>query len=201
METIENSANTIKMLLQANSNLLVITSPTTRACGSADIIATTLQYRGKIKIEPEIQGAVVKNEKEGMALFKEYVSIGGIIALDRAYGVDSRYEKSPNIIEPRSEIRKRFFRYFSKIVKHLLVRELPPLHLICVSHYETLYHLVEQLFNLDYRKDKTLGHGEIIEVVIYDIGFSEEKIVEIEITFRKQTKYKKFFDFEEQKIR
>ncbi len=75
----------------------------------------------------------------------------------------------------------------------------PPLSLLHVSHYETIYHIVESLFNLDYQKDEPLGHGEIIVISIYDIGI--ENIVELEITFRKKTIHKKFLDYKAKEIR
>lgn len=204
VKTITNSANLIKSLLNNNSKVVIITSPMARARGSAAIIAKIIKYRGIIKEAPSIQGAIVKNKKQGKAFFDEHVAKGGTKTLDLAYGADPRFE-DPNIIEPKSKIRKRFFEYFTKMVKYLLENEQPSssLNFICVSHYETLYHFVENLFELDYTKDKPLGHGEIIAVSIFDTGIIDVDVVEIEVTFRKKTVGKigkKFFDYKEQKI-
>lgn len=207
VKTIVNSANLIKSLLNGDSNVVIITSPMIRAKGSADIIAKIIEYRGKIKEVPAIGGAIVKNKKQGRAIFDEYMAKGGIRALDKGYGTDPRYEKNPSVIEPRSEIRKRFFEYFAKLIVGLLQRQQlwqqPPLHLICVSHYETLYYFVEHLFKLDYTKDEPLGHGEIIVVSVFDLGIKNTSVVEIEVTFRKKRVGKigkKFFDYEKRKI-
>ncbi len=201
METISKSANLIQTLLNGNSNVVIITSPAPRARGSAALIAKTIGYHGTIKKEYAIQGTIFKDKKKGRALLDEYMAKGGIRALDMAYKTDPRYEEMPNIIEPRSKIRKRFFKYFAKIIEGLIARQRRPLNLICVSHYEILYHFVEHFFELDYTKDEPLGHGEIIAVSIFDICIENVNVVELEITFRKETIYRKFFDYKEQKMR
>lgn len=203
VETIVKSANLIQTFLNDNSSVFIVTSPAARARGSAAIIAKTIGYHGSIKKEYAIQGAIIKDKKKGRALLEEYMSSGRIRALDMAYRTDSRYEEMPDIIEPRSKIKKRFFEYFAKLIEILLARK-RPLNLICVSHYEILYHFVEYLFDLDYAKDEPLDHGEVIAVSIFDIGIQDVNVVEIEVTFRGKTVGKlgkKFFDYKEKKIR
>ena len=202
VETITKSANLIKLLLN-NSSAVIITSPAARAQGSAAVIARIIKYQDKIRKEPAIEGAIFNNKILGQALFNEHVERGGIRALDMAYGTDSRYENS-EIVEPRSKVRKRFFEYLAKLTNALLKRQ-SPLDIICVSHYEILYHFVEHLFELDYTKDEPLGHGEIIAVSIFDVGLQgmDVDVVEIEVTFRKKIVgqiRRKFFNYKQHKI-
>lgn len=200
IETIAKSAKLINPFVANYQNVVIIASPLARAQGSAAVIAKVLGYKDKIRLEPNIQAAIVKDKdrQKAKALFYEHVSNGGIRALSVAYGKDPRYEDG-KVIEPRSEVRKRFLGYFSKLVRRLFISQQLPLCLIHVSHYETIYHLVETLFELDYEKDEPLGHGEIIVISIYDIGI--ENIVEIEVTFREKTVRKKFFDYKNKEIR
>ncbi len=202
IKTIVKSACSIKSLLDDNSSVVIITSPMVRAKGSADIIAKIIGYRGIIKEASSIQGAIARDKKRGKELFDEYIAKGGMRALSIACGIDPRFE-DPNIIEPISEIHKRFFEYFAKIVEYLLalVKQQPFLNLICVSHYEVLYHFVENLFELDYTKDEPLGHGEIIVVSVFGLDVESVNVVQIEVTFRKKTIRGKFFDYKEQTIR
>lgn len=198
IKTIAKSAELLKPFLEHYQNVVIIASPMARAHGSAAVIAKVLGYKDKIRLEPNIQGAVVKDRQKAKALFYEHVSNGGTRALSIAYGKDPRYEDG-KVIEPRSEVRKRFLGYFSRLVRRMFISQNLPACLIHISHYETIYHLVESLFNLDYRKDEPLGHGEIIVISIYDISASN--IVELEVTFREKTINKKFLDYRDKEIK
>ena len=184
METIKRSARSIKPIAEEHQRISIVASPLARAQGSAAIIANELEYKGEIREEPAITAAILKKILQAKALFNEYMSNGGMRALAIAYGIDPRYENG-QVIEPRSRIRKRFFEYFTNMIRSLVTTaQLPPC-LIHVSHYEVLYHFVERLFELDYEKDEPLDYGEIIVISIFDIGI--KNTVEIEVTFRKKT--------------
>ena len=198
VKTIARSAELLRPFLDYYQNVIIIASPMARAHGSAAVIAKVLGYKDKIRLEPNIQGAVVKDRQEAKALFYEHVSNGGIRALSVAYGTDPRYEDG-KVIEPRSEVRKRFLGYLSRLARRMFIAPSLPLCLIHVSHYETIYHIVESLFSLDYEKDEPLGHGEIIVILIYDIGISN--VVELEVTFREKTIKKKFLDYKTKEIK
>lgn len=197
-KTIEKSAELLRPLISRYQNLTIIASPLARAQGSADIIADVLGYQGKIKTEPNIQGAIVKDRQKSKAILLEHLANGGPRALAVAYGTDPRYEDG-QVMEPRSEVRQRFLDYFAKMVGRLYVSLNLPVCLIHVSHYETIYHIVESLFNLDCKKDKPLTYGEIIEISIYDIEI--ENVVELVVTFRGKKITKKFFDWKDKEIR
>lgn len=198
VKTIAKSAELLKPFLGHCQNVVIIASPMARAHGSAAVIAKILGYKDKIRLEPNIQSAAIKDWLRAKALFHEHVSSGGMRALSVAYGTDPRYEDG-QVIEPRSEVRKRFLGYFSRLVRRMFISPSLPLCLIHVSHYETIYHIVESLFNLDYQKDEPLGHGEIIALSIYDVGI--ENVVELEATFREKTVRKKFFDYKDKEIK
>lgn len=190
-QTIVSSANKMKYAVKAHRDVMIISSPKSRALGSSFIIAEVLGYKGGIKKEPNISSFAIRDKERaktilydpldtGRTLQDEFESRGGIVAVDLAYTHDPRYEDG-KILEPRSEVRKRFYKYLAGLVRQLIACPLIPC-IIHVSHYEVLYHFVESLFKLDYTRDQTLAHGEIIEVSFYDIGNND--IVEMDVKFR-----------------
>jgi len=198
IKTIEKSAQAIMPFIEGHQNIVIIASPVARSLGSAAVVARTIGYQGKIKKEPNIQAAVVKDRMLAKAIFFEHVANGGMRGLSVAYGNDPRYEDA-KIIEPRSEVKKRFLGYFAHLIRSLLINTGLAPCFIHVSHYETLYHFVENLFGLDYKKEDPLDNGEIIVVSIYDVSI--ECIVEMEVTFRGKTIREKFFDYKNKEIR
>lgn len=178
VETIRKSAIAIEPLTIGFKEVAIVSSPTPRAFGSADIIARKLGYKKSICQEPALQAAVVKDMAIASALFKEHAKNGDV---RKFYMTNPCYEDSC-IIEPRSEVRKRFFCYFTKMIRYLLINLSAPLCVIHVCHYENLYHLVEYLFELDFAKDEPLECGEIIVISIY---YSEEQnTIEVTACFR-----------------
>ena len=195
--TIAKSANLIMPVVARFSKVKIVTSPKARAQGSAAVIARVIGFdRKEIKEEPKIQSAEIVDRMMGKAIFFEHTSNGGGRALSVAYGIDPRYEDS-RIFEPRSKVKERFLEYFAHMIRaDLLIAPTPPC-LIHTSHYETLYHFVEDIFELDYETDEPLGHGEIIAVAVYDVGI--ENVVELEAAFRKKIK-KANFDYKEKEL-
>lgn len=179
-QTIVSSANKMKYIVKAHRNTIIVSSLRSRALGSSFIIAEVLGYKGEIKKEPNISSAAIRDKERSKAILDEFMSQGGITAVDLAYTRDPRYEDG-EILEPRSEVRKRFYNYLAGLVRQLITCQLIPC-IILVSHYEVLYHFVGFLFKLDYTRDQTLAHGEIIEVSFYDIGNND--IVEMDVKFR-----------------
>jgi len=194
-KTIANSAATLKNIV-GYQNLILVSSPSVRARGSMSIIARKLEYRDEIKIDNRISAVAQHNKEIAMAIFNEHKSQGGILSADSAYSSDSRYEDE-RIFELRSRVKKRFYDYLSSLSRSLLIYSDTPC-IINVSHYELLYHFVESIFKLDYKKDKTLGHGEIINVSFYDVGIND--IVEMETVFRDKTVSGVFFNYKEGEI-
>lgn len=174
----------------------VIASPTVRTIGSASVVAPILGYRGKVKVEPDITAAGVRNKVRGMEIFTEHVKRGDHHGLAIAYSTDPRYE-DPNIFEPRSEVIARFYRYLARVVRRLLFCR-AGFCLVHVSHYETLYHFVEKVFELDYRKDRPFSFAEMFHMVFRETEY--DNVVEITATFRGQTAGGVFFDHEGAKL-
>lgn len=173
----------------------LITSPTVRTRGSASVIAQVLGYRGKIRIEPDIASAVVRDKIRGMELFNEYVKRGDHDGLAIAYSTDPRYE-DPSIFEPRSEVKARFYRYLARVIRRLL-RYRPDFCLVHISHYEFLYHFVERVFELDYTKDRPLSFAEMFSIVFCESEY--ENIVKVSARFRGQNMGGIFFDYKKVK--
>lgn len=196
IRTIKKSAGLIRSIIQAHQSVAIVASPMVRAQGSAAVLANELGYKGKIREDPVVAAAIIKDKKRGKALFDEHVANGGMRALSISYGTDPRYEDG-EVIEPRSAVRERFFSCFTKLIRQFLVNTGLLPCVVIISHYEFLYHFIESIFELNYKKDEPLGHGEIIEISFFDIGI--ENVVEIEVIFRKKTIIKNF-DYAQKEI-
>jgi len=194
IKTIKKSALLIPFF-NGNRNIEIFSSPKTRAIGSVDIITKMLSIKQRYQIAPALSAVEIKDEEKAKKLFAE-VSQGGGSALSIAYNTDPRFEDGI-ILESRSEVKKRFFSFFSDLTKWFAVNMSWPLSVIAVSHYEVLYHFVEGAFKLDYEKDAPLGYGEIIMINIYES--KARNTVIIEIVFRGK-KTEMFFNYRKGKI-
>jgi len=190
IKAIKEAAKKIGKLIAKYFYVFIISSPAVCAQGTAKIIQREIGHEGEIKIEPAVKEAEVRDSLDGKEIFKRYMASGGLKALSVAYGIDSRYE-NPRIFEPRSLVKARFFEYFSDLIRRMFLNSMKHATII-VSHYETLYHLVEEPFDLNYKNDDPLKPGEIIAVSVFDVEL--QNIVEIAITFRGKT-VKRNFDY------
>lgn len=190
--TIRKSAERIQTLCRESQNIQIVSSPLPRGLGTASIVAKTIGFQGSIRRDVGLQAVVVRDKERGMKIFEEQIAANGIRGLCMSYGTDPRYE-DPEIFEPRSEVKRRFFRYFARLLRMMMANTGFSMFVINASHYETLYHLVERLYNLDYEKDEPLSHGELILFSVFDIGI--QNVVEFEVTFRNETLRRKHFNY------
>ena len=180
--TIEESAKTIRAIKNYHPWLLsVVSSPAVRALGSASIITGILGFKEKIIKEPLIGPVVMRDTKRALAIYDEHISSKGMKGLCISYAQDERFD-NPEVFEPRSQVRKRFYKYLAGLVHYMLSCISMKPFIICVSHYETLYHFVENPFQLDYTNDSPFGFGEIILASFYVTDFKNE--VKICLRFR-----------------
>jgi broad specificity phosphatase PhoE len=201
-ELTEEGTKTIKkasiLIPFINGDVRAVTmfsSVSAEALDSADIIKKELGIKTDIKATKDISAIEIKDKKRAKELFVE-ISQGGPQALAIAYGTDPRFEDGV-IVEPRSEVKKRFFCFFSDLINWFVMNMGSAPCIIAISHYEVLYHLVETVFGLDCEKDMPLGYGEFITTNVYKSGVRDE--VEIEIIFRKKT-VKISFDYKKREI-
>lgn len=191
-ETIKASADTIGC--QTNGDeLMIICSPRARTMGSGHIIKRELRISGPIVADSRIREAQVYAKEAGATIYHELVAKGeeiqpgyGSDYLSICYGTDPRYE-DPTIIEPRTQVQKRFFEYLKYAVDALLLQlgTGKLISFIHVTHYEFLYHFVEKIFRLDYSKDRPLLHGEVVIIDVFKSQMTH--FYELEVTFRDET--------------
>jgi len=168
----------------------LISSPAARAQGSASIIAQRMAIK-RVGRVPLLGPTQVKDKERGRPVFQEYLVAGGIRSLCIAYDTDSRFEDGI-IFEPRSEVRKRFYRYLAMLAQCMRVVSFNHF-VVAVSHYEVLYSFVEELFKLDYARISPLNHGELIRVLFHRTEESNE--VALDVLFR-EARAKAIFDIE-----
>jgi len=196
-KTILRSADAIKTIAGSPLQVSIASSPAVRAMGSAFIISGVLGFAEEAKQIPLLGPVGLRDEIKAKSLFFEFVANGGMKGLCASYGTDPRCEDGL-IVEPRSEVQKRFYKYLGMFARSLLASDSKNSFVVHVSHYEVLYHLVETVFWLDYEDDPPLGHGEIILISFYDTG--HEEWVEMDIIFRRKTAKQVIFNHKEEKI-
>ncbi len=181
--TIRRSAEEIRAIKNRHcGSFAIVSSPAVRAKGSAGILADALPYTDGIREAPLLGPVLVIDRQQGRALYNSYISIGGMQSLCIAYGCDIRFEDG-KILEPRSSVRERFYKYLGMLVRDFLTcgRMAFVAH---ISHYETLFHFVEAVFHLDYRREDPLQHGELILVDF--CGEDGSSLVEMNVRFRRR---------------
>jgi len=180
-ETIKRAAVKIRKIHSLRHEpLRIMSSPSPRALGTAAIISQIMGCDQRVIKAPLLSPAGVRDRQRGAEIFNEHVGNGGFRQLSACYGSDQRYE-DPAIFEPRTQVVSRFYEYLGQLVRNLLAGT-RPLFVVCVSHYEVLYHLVETSLSLDYAKDNPLTFGETTLMSFYDIGPGSK--VEVCLTFR-----------------
>jgi broad specificity phosphatase PhoE len=181
IETMRASAVAIKQFCNGHPGLLnIVSSPTVRAMGSSSILAKELDFKDAVREAPLLRAAQIFDKEKAAALFREHFSNGGMRSICIKYDTDPRFEDG-KFIEPRSRVRKRFFKYLGMLSREFMALT-SPMFVVHVSHHEVLYSLVQEVFQLDYQRDEPLGHGEVIMVSFHHILCSD--VVELQISFR-----------------
>ncbi len=184
-ETIKRAAVEIRKIHNLRPDpLRIMSSPAPRALGTAAIISQIMGYDQRVIRTSLLSPADVRDARRGAEIFNEHVGNGGFRQLSACYGSDQRYE-DPAIFEPRTQVVSRFYDHLGQLVRNLMAGT-RPLFVVCVSHYEVLYHLVETSLSLDYAKDHPLTFGEMALLSFYDIG--PGSTVEVCLTFRDRSR-------------
>jgi broad specificity phosphatase PhoE len=164
--TIIKSAKKIeKVFLAQNDGLMLCCSPAKRSGASAILIGKHLKFEGFIGDNTLLSPVEVRDKEKAKEIFDEFILSGGHRALSVGYATDERFE-DPAVFEPRSQVKKRFYRFLKSLAKSMLKWD-QRYFVICVSHYEVLYHFVESVFQLDYKKQDPLTFGEPIYISFY----------------------------------
>lgn len=177
-QTIRNSAKQIRGVVDQYDYYEILSSPTTRALGSASVLEKALGCNNGISVEPAIAALTIRDTERARIFFDKY----GGENLSLAYNFQPCFEDE-SIFEPRSEVRKRFYKYLVVLAGRLAESPVKSCF-IHVSHYEVLYHFVETFFKLDYAIDQPLAHGEPIILSFYGSGTGPK---EIKVIFRGRT--------------
>ena len=195
-ETIKRASVRIRKIhSQRSEPLRIMSSPAPRALGSAAIISQIMGYDQRVITASLLSPAGVRDVQRGADIFNEHVGSGGFRQLAACYGSDQRYE-DPAIFEPRTQVVSRFYEHLGQLVRNLMAGT-RPLFVVCVSHYEVMYHLVETSLSLDYAKDNPLTFGELALLSFYDIG--PGSTVEVCMTFRDRSQ-NMVFDYKKSTI-
>jgi|GEM_PF-1691177 broad specificity phosphatase PhoE len=119
-------------------------SPKVRTLGSA---ACLMEVFGLCDVDliraPHISACEMRCREEVMALVNRCVSPTNPQAVEEAYWTDERFN-DPRIIEPRMQIRERFYEFLDRLIHVGLVNAVPSCYVV-LSHVEVLGHLVQDV--------------------------------------------------------
>jgi|GEM_PF-3614523 len=126
---------------EGSSNLRIISSLAIRARGTASILAEEIYYDREVAIEPLLSDMHISDWPAALEIFQRCNLHG---RLEDVYDTDDCFEDAC-VFEPRSEIRKRFFRFLHRW--HSMVGDSNTADcLFAVSHFELLNHFLHSLW-------------------------------------------------------
>lgn len=124
------------------NTLTIIASPAMRAQGSAGVLAEALGYSDEIITEPLLSDMAYADWPKAREIFELCRTGGGRV--EDVYDSDERFEDT-SIFEPRSSVRRRFYRYM-KQCHDSLIHTSAPQCIVAVSHFEVLNHFLRELW-------------------------------------------------------
>jgi broad specificity phosphatase PhoE len=145
----------------AQNALAIGSSPSPRAHGTADVIASVVRHPRPIVIDAALDQMAWRDPVR----CKE--ALGGLHG--RGY-ID--YETEPifsdsTLFETPCEMRTRHFSFFAEYIRKAILGKVPPCALL-VSHYEVLCHLTRDVFGVTASLETALKHVEPIELAIFE---------------------------------
>ncbi|MEY2664694.1 MAG: hypothetical protein RIT04_502 [Candidatus Parcubacteria bacterium] len=159
------------------TDVSIISSPLPRALGTASIIASKIEYpQQAIKHEPAIRCMDFYNPEQAEMIWK---SFGSARAVDIAYSDDPRFEQG-FIVEKRSAIQRRFYRYLGELFERFISDDLPDV-MIHTTHYEVLWQIALKAINRHNVESPPLSHCELIQLDLEEVRGLQ---VRTHITFR-----------------
>ncbi|MCX6702960.1 MAG: histidine phosphatase family protein, partial [Candidatus Wolfebacteria bacterium] len=193
-EQVAKSAKEIKERIKPEDDVLIASSPKARARGSADIIRRELGVEEGGRILKSMRSVEVRDWAKARQILDEILGPGvgnNIPKVDKAYVSDPRFEMMPDVWEPKSNVEKRSMSGLGHLAgfmeKYRSEHQDRIPHLVAVSHFEFLNHIVRKLFDLDRDDADQLRTGEMIQITLLK-GTEEGKKIPMMITFRGQTK-------------
>lgn len=130
------------IIVNPEKTLTIIASPAMRAQGSADVLAEALGYTDEIITEPLLSDMSYADWPKAREIFELCRTGGGRV--EDVYDTDERFEDF-SIFEPRSSVRRRFYRYM-KQCHDSLIHTSAPQCIVAVSHFEVLNHFLRELW-------------------------------------------------------
>ena len=170
-QEIAKVADEIASIIGGRTDVKIISSPLPRALGTAEIIAKRLGHAYEVEQELAIRCMDFYDNEKAAALWAQFPNS---LAIDIAYPTDPRFEEG-DIVEKRSAIQYRFFKYLGELFERFDSGNLPDV-MVHTCHYEVLWDLAAML-----GFEKPLSHGEVIRLELSSV---RPGVLCIEIHFR-----------------
>lgn len=175
----------IKEELLSNSDVFLLHSPSKRAKGTLDLITQGAGITEHPKQEiHQLRGSgihdIEKNLKyhlgedmppdltEAMNIFIEMYKADPE-KFAKKYHSEPFYEEASDVVEPKSNSRKRLYRSLEYLIRWFEKKNddnVP--HIMAVSHYEVITHLLEDVFGIEnLEKYNTPSFGEHVDLNIF----------------------------------
>ncbi len=148
VKQIEQTATAIASTLNPDSGVVTIwSSPAPRALSSAEVVKKVLAKNGiksaQIEVVNELRPFDLKDKRKLEALFPHADSLG--VTHDQTFALGDEFSGSSADVESRAHVQNRAVTVFEKLksmaLKHSSHQQ--PVHLIALTHFETLYRLIE----------------------------------------------------------
>ncbi len=191
-QQIAANAQKIKAGKTPEEQLILISSPSIRALGSAGVLKPELEVED-IHISKKIKSTTAKDWHKADAAFTELTGIKTEDDIDfrnwdRFVAHHPALNERIDLWEPRSRVEQRSLRGLKYVIeffrRYKLANPDKLPHLVGVSHIEFLNHFVEKIFRIP--ENNPLQFGEMVEMTILE--GEETRHIPIAITFRGATK-------------
>ena len=142
-------------------------SPNARALGTMDIIKEAMGDKDEpTHLSNSIRSMDVFDMAGAVEIFQELQGERRDPELvGKKYHSDERFEYRPEIIEPRSKVKKRAMRALEYLIRKLdaYAGQKTP-HVFATSHFEVINPIVAEVFGLDAGEDDLFGHVEDVRI-------------------------------------
>ena len=185
---VEGAINTGKRfkeegIIGENDDIHLVHSPTLRAKGTLDFVAEGAGLKDKPKIAiKQLRKSDMLDTEILKARYRELELSQEKIAED--HHKNPLFEDHPEVIEPHSHKKERLYRTFEYLIrwfeKHPAEGKTP--HVIAVSHYELITHIVDDVFGMEnIGKYNAPAFGEAIYIEAYATEAADK--VRLKVTY------------------
>lgn len=185
-------------IIDEDDEMFLLHSPRPRAKGTLEFVAEAAGLEQPIRSIKQIRNSDTKDHDAIMERFEELGRDKELSARDQYY--HPMHLETPDIIETHSHKRERLYRAFEYLIRWFEKHptEANTSHVLAVSHFELLTHLVNDVFDIEtIGVYNTPAFGESVYIKAYDIGDKNKILLDVKYNDREK---KVYFDREKRSV-